>query len=78
MNSLQTYRQIADGIAARIANGDLPAGTLLPSYQQLAAAHGVSIATTQRAYALLGFQGLVYGEPGQGVYVADHAAAATA
>jgi GntR family transcriptional regulator len=66
-----TYRQIADDLAARIKAGEYPSGTTLPSYKQLADIYSVSISTAARAVGLLHDRGLVYGEPGRGVFVAD-------
>ena len=64
-----TYRQIADDIAARIATGEYPAETKIPSYSQLAVLYSVSIATVQRAVMVLHTKGVIYGEPGRGVFV---------
>jgi GntR family transcriptional regulator len=66
-----TFRQIADDIAARISTGEYPPATKIPSYQQLAHLYSVSISTAQRAVLVLQERGLVYGEPGRGVYVGD-------
>ena len=63
------YRQIADDISARITAGEYPAAGKIPSYSQLAHIYSVSISTAQRAVLLLHERGLVYGEPGRGVYV---------
>ncbi|MEU7176512.1 MULTISPECIES: winged helix-turn-helix domain-containing protein [Micromonospora] len=64
-----TYRQIADDIAARVATGEYPPETKIPSYSQLSALYSVSIATVQRAILVLHAKGIVYGAPGRGVYV---------
>ena len=64
-----TYRQIADDIAVRISTGEYPAASKIPSYQQLAHLYSVSISTAQRAVLVLQERGLVYGEPGRGVFV---------
>ncbi|WP_319463585.1 winged helix-turn-helix domain-containing protein [Micromonospora sp. RTP1Z1] len=64
-----TYRQIADDIAARIATGEYPAETKIPSYSQLSVLYSVSIATVQRAVMVLHAKGVIYGEPGRGVFV---------
>lgn len=66
-----TYRQIADDIAARIRAGDYPPAARIPSYQQLARLYDVSISTAQRAVLVLQERGLVYGQPGRGVFVQD-------
>ncbi|WP_404803154.1 winged helix-turn-helix domain-containing protein [Micromonospora aurantiaca (nom. illeg.)] len=64
-----TYREIADDIAARIATGEYPPESKIPSYSQLAALYSVSIATVQRAVMVLHARGAIYGEPGRGVFV---------
>ena len=66
-----SYRQIADDITARIGNGEYPPESKIPSYQQLAALYSVSISTAQRAVLVLQERGLVYGEPGRGVFVTE-------
>lgn len=66
-----TYRQIADDIAARIGHGEYRAAAKIPSYQQLAQLYSVSISTAQRAVLVLQERGLVYGEPGRGVFVVE-------
>ncbi|MEW2384025.1 winged helix-turn-helix domain-containing protein [Micromonospora sp. NPDC047707] len=67
-----TYRQIADDIAARIATGEYPPESKIPSYSQLAVLYSVSIATVQRALMVLHAKGVIYGEPGRGVFVKGH------
>ena len=67
-----TYRQIADDIAARIATGEYPPESKIPSYSQLSQLYSVSIATVQRALLVLHAKSVVYGEPGRGVYVKGH------
>ena len=66
-----TYRQIADDIAAQISSGKYQPAARIPSYQQLARLYDVSISTAQRAVLVLQERGLVYGEPGRGVFVRD-------
>ena len=66
-----TYRQIADDIATRIRTGHYQPSSRIPSYQQLARLYDVSISTAQRAVLVLQERGLVYGEPGRGVFVRD-------
>lgn len=65
------YRQIADDLAARIAAGEYSADEPLPSYAELAVMYSASVATAQRAYALLRDRGVVVGIPGVGVFIAD-------
>ncbi|MGW3607719.1 MULTISPECIES: winged helix-turn-helix domain-containing protein [unclassified Micromonospora] len=67
-----TYRQIADGTAARAATGEYPPESRIPSYSQLSVLYRVSITTAQRAGMVLHVKGVVYGEPGKGVFVKGH------
>lgn len=66
-----TYMQIADDISTRIAAGEYPPGSQLPSYGQLATLYSVSISTAQRAILVLRTRGDAVGEPGRGVFVAE-------
>ena len=66
-----SYGQIADDIAARIAAGEYPVESKLPSYPQIAALYNVSYATAHRAITILRERRLIYGEPGRGVFVRD-------
>jgi len=65
------YRGIANDIAARIAAGEYPPGTKIPSYSQLASLYSVSISTAQRAVIVLRERGLVQGAQGRGVFVRE-------
>jgi GntR family transcriptional regulator len=65
------YRGIADDIAARIATGEYPPGSKIPSYSQLAALYSVSISTAQRAVMVLRERGHVVGAQGRGVFVRE-------
>jgi len=47
------YREIADDIAARILDGELAAGSALPSENRLAGAYGVARGTIRRALSIL-------------------------
>lgn len=64
------YRQIADSVARRVAQMDLPSGTRLPPERELAAALRVSRATVVTAYRDLEARGLVRGFVGRGTFVA--------
>lgn len=70
-----TYRQIADDLRSRIERGEEGhrPGDKLPTYRALAEMYSVSVATAERTYAVLSTLGLVYGESGRGVYVAEQA-----
>src|SRR5690606_17225621 len=58
-----------DDIAERIARGEYEPGSGLPSYAQLADIYDVSFSTAARAVRVLRERGLIYGEPGRGLYV---------
>ena len=66
------YRQIADDLADRIVRGEHQPGSALPSYTELGALYDVSYWTVWRAIRILrDDRGMIYGEPGRGVFVAD-------
>lgn len=64
-----THEQIAHDLAARIASGEYPAHTKLPSSRELADLYSVSMGTIAQVQRKLREQGLTYGVPGAGVYV---------
>jgi GntR family transcriptional regulator len=47
------YAQIARQVRARIASGELPAGTVLPSVRSVASDLGINLNTVARAYRIL-------------------------
>jgi DNA-binding transcriptional regulator YhcF (GntR family) len=53
------YEIIADDLRKEIASGTLPIGALVPTNEELARAHGVSVATAHRAVSLLNRAGLI-------------------
>lgn len=63
------YKQIADALRSRIANGDLAPGDRLPSEAQLMAEYGVAGGTVRQALALVRNEGLAVAEHGRGVFV---------
>lgn len=67
------YRQVAADLRAQIEAGTLRPGDRLPSIQQLREIYGVSATVIQWAMVELKAQGLVIGQPGRGVYVAERA-----
>lgn len=77
-SGLPFYRQIEDQIADLIRTGRLPAGTRLPSVRDLANQTMVSLITVRRAYADLDRDGLIELRQGQGTFVAEGFAAASA
>ena len=69
------YARIADRIAGRIANGDLPIGTRLPPQRAFAFEEGIAVSTASRVYEELRRRGLVAGEVGRGTFVTNRFAA---
>lgn len=63
------YKQIADGIEARIVAGELRDGDSIPSARQIAADWDVALATATKAHAELRSRGLVKAETGVGTVV---------
>lgn len=65
------YRQVADGIRALIAGGELREGAQLPPVRQLAADLGVNLNTIATAYRELQAEGLINVRHGSGAVVAS-------
>ncbi|HYP25530.1 MAG TPA: GntR family transcriptional regulator [Blastocatellia bacterium] len=65
------YRQVADGIKALIARGELTQGAALPPVRQLAADLGVNLNTIATAYRELQSEGLIAVRHGAGAVVAS-------
>lgn len=63
------YMQIADDIAAKIADGTLPPESRLPSMTDLAAEYGAARMTVRRAIRELAERGLVTIVRGKGTFV---------
>lgn len=63
------YQQIMDQIRQRIAVGDWPPGTPLPSVRELAADIKLSVITVKRAYLELGRENLIVTQQGKGTWV---------
>jgi DNA-binding GntR family transcriptional regulator len=63
------YQQIANEIRARISNGELQAGDLVPSVRSLMRDYSVAIATAQRALSTLRAEGYIKPERGVGSIV---------
>jgi GntR family transcriptional regulator len=64
------YQQIADGIKALIARGDLREGMTLPSVRQVAGDLGVNLNTVAVAYRQLQDEGFVTVRHGAGAVIA--------
>lgn len=65
------YLQVIEQIQRRVAVGDLPPGTELPSIRQLAADLSVSVITIKRAYLELERDGTITTRQGKGSIVSD-------
>lgn len=61
--------RIADELRERIMSGAVALGGTIPPYSELAATYEVSMATAQRAVAILRQEGLVTTAPGRGTFV---------
>ncbi len=65
------YLQVIEQVKRRVAVGDLPPGTDLPSIRELAAGLKVSVITIKRAYLELERDGVITTRQGKGSVVAD-------
>lgn len=69
------YEQLADGLRALIARGELREGVALPPVRQLAADLGVNLNTVAVAYRQLQSEGLITVKHGSGAVVSSRVAA---
>ncbi|MFJ1972793.1 GntR family transcriptional regulator [Streptomyces sp. NPDC087903] len=65
------WRQVAEVVRGRIADGTYPPRTRVPSVVQLTGEFGVANATAHKVLRALREEGLTYTEPGLGSFVAD-------
>ena len=65
------YLQVIEQVKRRVAVGDLPPGTELPSIRELAAGLKVSVITIKRAYLELERDGVIATRQGKGSVVVD-------
>ena len=65
------YEQLADGLKALIAGGELREGVTLPPVRQLAADLGVNLNTVAMAYRQLQSEGLISVRHGSGAVVSS-------
>lgn len=63
--------QLADLIRGKIIDGTWPTRTAIPSITTLASDYGVAVITVQKAIAILKDEGLLFGVPGKGTFVAE-------
>ncbi|MEH6442639.1 MAG: PLP-dependent aminotransferase family protein [Oceanospirillaceae bacterium] len=66
------YLAIADALEVAIANGDLTAGTKLPTHRALADQLNVSVQTVSNAYRYAEKKGVVNAWVGSGTFVSDY------
>ena len=66
------WRQLADLIRDRIASGEYPPRTAIPSEHQLVAETGLSRSTVQKTLKALRADGVVYSVHGLGTFVSEH------
>lgn len=66
------YLQVKEQLRHRIAVGELPPGTEIPSIRQLAADIRVSVITIKRAYLELEMEGVIQTRQGRGSFVAEN------
>ncbi|WFB08108.1 winged helix-turn-helix domain-containing protein [Streptomyces sp. LX-29] len=64
------WRQVADVLRQRIADGTYQPGSRIPSVIQLQSEFGIAGATGQKVHRALRAEGLIYTEPGLGSFVA--------
>lgn len=69
------YEQLADGLKALIARGELQEGVALPPVRQLAADLGVNLNTVATAYRQLQSEGLITVRHGSGAVVSSRTTA---
>jgi DNA-binding transcriptional regulator YhcF (GntR family) len=68
------WRQVAQVLRERIADGTYPPRTRVPSVLQLQSEFGIAAATGQKVHRALREEQLIYTEPGLGSFVADRSA----
>jgi DNA-binding transcriptional regulator YhcF (GntR family) len=70
-STVAPFEQLRAQVAARVASGDLPAGTRLPTVRQLAADLGLAVNTVARAYRELESDGVVATQGRRGTIVSS-------
>jgi len=69
--TMPKYQRVADAIRAKIRDGVYPPGSRIPSTAALMTEHRVGYGTLRSAILRLKDEGLIYGQQGEAVYVAD-------
>src|SRR5947208_3114745 len=67
--------RVTDAIVRKIESGALREGDRLPSEEELAATHRVSVGTIQKVLAGLAHSGLISRQHGRGTFVSGHSVA---
>lgn len=65
------WRQVAEIIRNRIASGEYPAGSRVPSVVSISAEFDIAAVTAQKVLRALRDEGAIRTEQGMGSYVAD-------
>ncbi len=65
------FEQLRAQVARRVASGELPAGTRLPTVRAVAAELGLAVNTVAKAYRALEADGVVATEGRRGTFVAS-------
>ncbi|WNI28596.1 GntR family transcriptional regulator [Streptomyces sp. ITFR-6] len=65
------WRQVADILRARIADGTYPPGARVPSVVAITGEFGIAAVTAQKVLKALREEGLIRTETGMGSYVTD-------
>lgn len=65
------WKQVAEVVRERIADGTYPPRTRVPSVMQLVDEFGIAQATAQKVHQGLREDGMIYTEPGLGSFVAE-------
>lgn len=65
------YLQIMEQVSQRVALGEWPAGTKMPSIRELAIALKVSVITVKRAYLELEREGVIVTRQGRGSWISE-------
>jgi DNA-binding transcriptional regulator YhcF (GntR family) len=75
-SAVPPYEQLRSAVAARVADGRLPAGTKLPTVRALASDLGLAVNTVAKTYRALESDGVVETRGRAGTFVASDALAA--
>lgn len=77
MPATAKYVRLVVDIREQISSGSLAPGDKLPTTTEMCRRYGVSHMVVRNAVLVLKSEGLIYGVPGVGVYVADRRSATT-